>query len=88
MASGRQANAVLREAMKTPKAIWQGSFTILGVKLRCYVLDDGRRVINADDIAKLFGEDHLGTDQKGDLDAFAKWQRGAKPLYGCERGLA
>ena len=71
---------VAAKVAATPKAVWQGTFTIFGMELRCYVLEDGRRVINAEDVAKLFDEDHpVETDQKGDLDAFAKWQRGRKP---------
>lgn len=37
-----------------PKAIAESQFTILGVTLKCYVLDDGQRIIDAEDIEELF----------------------------------
>ena len=39
---------------KIPKAIWEGKVSICGITLRCYVLDDHRRIFNADDVAKFF----------------------------------
>jgi hypothetical protein len=36
-----------------PKATHESVQTILGVELRTYVLDDGRRIINAEDFHKL-----------------------------------
>lgn len=38
-----------------PVGNWVGTLTIFGVDLRCYVLDDGRRVISAEDMGKLWG---------------------------------
>lgn len=37
-----------------PQAISESVLDIAGVKLRVYMLDDGRRIINADDVAQLF----------------------------------
>lgn len=38
-----------------PRTIAEGALTTSGVTLRTYVLEDGRRIINADDLAALFG---------------------------------
>lgn len=62
---------------KLPIAVWEGE--IMGVRVA--VLDDGRRVINADDVEALFAGDRFG-----DLDflefatAFKTWaDEGEKP---------
>lgn len=36
-----------------PKVISEGTATYAGVEVRTYVLDDGRRIIHADDFHKL-----------------------------------
>lgn len=36
-----------------PQVVHEGTQEIMGVTLRTYVLDDGRRIINADDFHKL-----------------------------------
>jgi hypothetical protein len=36
-----------------PQVVHEGEQELLGVKLRTYVLDDGRRIIDADDFHKL-----------------------------------
>ncbi|MGD9728321.1 MAG: hypothetical protein AB7R40_23700 [Nitrospiraceae bacterium] len=36
-----------------PQAIAENEMELLGVKVRFYVLDDGSRIINADDFHKL-----------------------------------
>lgn len=41
----------------TPYATWSGILEIVeGVEIRCYVLNDGRRIFNADDVNEFFGE--------------------------------
>ena len=64
---------------ETPRAVWEGTFTLMGVPLRCYTLADGRRIINADDVAALF--EHMGGGDDIDpqalqmeLDEFSKWR--------------
>lgn len=47
-----------------PKTISETTMEILGVELRVYVLDDGRRIINADDIHKLFAKLFANDDEK------------------------
>lgn len=67
---------------KIPRATWEGTFTIYGVPLRCAVLDDEAhtRVINGEDVARLFGEMESGSDdalfEPTDLEAFSRWQKG------------
>lgn len=39
-----------------PTAIRESSFQIGGLTMRVYHLDDGRRVLNADDVAALFSD--------------------------------
>lgn len=39
--------------MSIPKAIAEGSFRLFGVTVRAYVLDDGQRILNAEDVAAL-----------------------------------
>lgn len=62
-----------------PKAVWEGEFKIFGVTLRCYVLDNGKRIINAEDVATLFDTMGSGTPltDVNVLDDFAKWIKGA-----------
>jgi hypothetical protein len=64
-----------------PVAVWTGEFTLFGVTLRCHVLDDGRRIIDADDIAELL----LGSPTDPDIwdlremQELLAWCRGAEP---------
>lgn len=37
-----------------PKAIWEGTVTIAGVTLRCYMLDNHQRIFNADDVQEFY----------------------------------
>jgi hypothetical protein len=39
-----------------PKAISEATLNIMGTEVRCYVLDNGERIFNADDVEKLFNE--------------------------------
>ena len=63
-----------------PVSVWQGEMTLLGVVLHLHVLDDGTRIIEAQDMVALLeamrrgepGEDEVA-DQ---MAAFARWQRG------------
>jgi len=62
-----------------PKAIWEGPFTVFGVRLRCSVLDDEAhtRVINGEDLASLFKMmESADIPEFGDLEAFNRWQQG------------
>lgn len=37
-----------------PLAVWEGEIRVGPVRIPCYVLDDGRRIISADGIKELF----------------------------------
>jgi len=45
-----------------PQATHESVQTIMGVELRTYVLDDGRRIINADDFHKFLEVTGLSLD--------------------------
>ena len=52
-----------------PTVIWSGLFRVLGVDVRCHVLDDGRRIIDAESMEALFGGGVLGKAD-GDISSF------------------
>lgn len=57
-----------------PVAVWEGSFKIGNVTLRCAVLDNGMRVINAEDMHAIF--DGTAEFTAEDVEAFCRWQKG------------
>jgi protein associated with RNAse G/E len=65
-----------------PKAIAESQFTLFGINLKCYVLDNGARIIDAKDMESLFEamqyanalDDVVTTNEE--LEKFAKWQLG------------
>ena len=66
-----------------PVSIWQGTFNVFGVALRCHILSDGRRIIEADSVTKLLdvwagAESEIAVEAPG-IDAFLKWQKGKAP---------
>lgn len=64
-----------------PKAVWAGS--LFGV--RVYVLEDGRRIVDAEDVHRLLnGEMPEGFDMEDFGEAFARWQREPVPGPGAE----
>ena len=69
--------------MSIPKAISAATFTIFGVPIKCYVLDNGQRIIDAADFAALMDRmaDSSGFLNSDDLDGFTEWARG-KPTAG------
>jgi hypothetical protein len=61
----------------TPVSVWQGEMTLLGVTLHVHVLDDGTRIIEAQDMAAFL--EAMERDRVVDEDemaAFARWLRG------------
>ena len=62
-----------------PRAVWTGTFRIFGVDLKCAVLDNGQRIIDADNVNELFAVmSEPNTEWRPDdpgLIAFAKWRR-------------
>ena len=59
-----------------PRAVWEGEFNLFGVPLRCYVLDDGRRIIDADDLGRIYAADQRGVEAGDEHDAFLSWLKG------------
>ena len=62
-----------------PASVWSGSFRVFGIDVHCHVLDNGERIIEAGSMMRLLQAMASGppTDDQGDIDAFARWQRGA-----------
>ncbi len=61
------------------KAIWTGTFTLFGVPLRCSVLEDGQRVIDADDVLAFFsamGDRTESPSDPAEVERFARWRAG------------
>ena len=57
-----------------PKAVWEGSLVLFGTKVRCVVLDDGRRVIHEGDLLLLLEAMGKGADcDESELEKFMKW---------------
>jgi len=68
---------------KMPSAISESTFTLLGVTLRCCVLDNGERIINAEDVEQLFEAmaspgtiNGTSKDVTEEMEKFAKWRLG------------
>lgn len=60
-----------------PVAIWSGEMQMSGVTLHVHVLDDGRRIIEAQDLAAVFEAWGSGAEvDEAEAEAFARWQRG------------
>ena len=64
-----------------PRAVWAGTFKFFGIDLRCYVLEDGRRIIDAGDMSKMYDADMAGVDEGDDSqrEAFVAWLKGNTP---------
>lgn len=60
-----------------PKSVWSGSFNVFGVELKCHMLDNGLRIIDADSIDKflngLANADVPAEDPN--IEEFMKWFR-------------
>lgn len=67
---------------KLPTAIWQGEFTLLGKRLRVFTLDDGRRIIDADDTndflaaMTITGNAGFTRADLAELERMRAWQQG------------
>jgi hypothetical protein len=61
-----------------PQAIWEGKIKAGSIELRCYVLDDGQRIIDSEDFEKLFISIQDGTFTLTDSEAttLAKFIKG------------
>lgn len=61
-----------------PQAVSEATFTLFGVTLRCYVLDNGQRVIHSDDVyafidALAYGD---GSNPNDSMESLARWLKG------------
>jgi hypothetical protein len=61
-----------------PSSIGVAEFELFGVTLRCHVLDNGQRVIEAEGMERLFEamseEPHVDVDAA--MESFARWVKG------------
>lgn len=61
------------------QAVWSGEFTLFGVTLRCHVLADGQRIVDAEDFQRVLNVMGGGDCPALDPDEaarFARWQSG------------
>lgn len=66
-------------AAAIPTAVWSGSFTLLGVELKCHVLDNGKRIIEDASLADLMEAMEGGEPiDENELHAFALWRTGIR----------
>lgn len=61
-----------------PRALREDAFTLFGVRMRCYILDNGQRVIHADDLDELMAVVGAGTTvtDEDEMARFLAWQEG------------
>jgi len=72
---------------ETPASVWHGEMSLFGVKLHLHVLDDGRRIVEAADMAALLeAMEHGGPVDEDEIAAFARWQRGVNDVEGSADG--
>lgn len=63
---------------KLPVVVWSGVIRLLGLNIKCYTLDDGRRMVDQDDLnalLKALGDDNADMNDS-DFAAFERWRRG------------
>lgn len=56
-----------------PTSVWSGSFKIGDVEIKCHILSNGQRIIEADSIEALLGFE--GPIDASDMSEFAEWMR-------------
>ena len=63
---------------ETPKSVWSGTFNVLGVELKCHVLDNGQRVIEEASMVAFLEAmaEQRPYDMPEAFDCFARWQAG------------
>ena len=58
-----------------PTTVWEGSFVLFGVEIKCAVLDNGQRIITAESVAAMFeGMERNEPINLGELERFTEWQ--------------
>lgn len=60
-----------------PESIWQGHFRLFGVNIRCHVLADGNRIIDAESLFELFEAMNNPAVKMNqfELESFARWSK-------------
>lgn len=58
------------------KTIWEGAFEVMGHRLRCYVLEDGTRIIHADDMNDFFQGGVTINASDPEFAEFLAWSKG------------
>lgn len=70
----------MAENGRIPKAVWTGTFNIFGFEMKCAVLDDGQRVIDAEGLEGFLSAMEAGTLDPNlhhpDEDRFYRWIHG------------
>lgn len=61
---------------KKLKSVYESTFHVFGVDVKCHVLNDGQRVIEAESMNKLLNAMADPDVEVGDMESFAKWQKG------------
>ena len=60
-----------------PVSVWQGELNLLGVTLHVHVLDNGQRIIEADDMYAFMEAMASGAEvDQDEAAAFARWMHG------------
>lgn len=60
-----------------PTAVWEGTFIVFGVTIHCYVLDDGRRIIEAESFKNLMDALYHGDASRNKaLEDLCRWIKG------------
>ena len=61
-----------------PKPVWSGSFMLGDVEMRCHVLDDGSRIIDASSLDALWGREGEPLTQE-QMTEFLVWLKAPQP---------
>jgi hypothetical protein len=64
------------EADQLPTSVWQGEFSVCGVAMKCHVLSDGRRIIEAESIAAFLEALATGEINRAEVVRMAMWMHG------------
>lgn len=65
--------------MNEPTSVWQGSFRLFGVDVRCHTLSNGQRIIEQASFNAFVAALANGATDQGELQAFWRWHSGLPP---------
>lgn len=70
-----------------PKVVWSGVFPLMGVDMKCHVLDNGERIIEQDSVEAFFDATTSETREniEGDLEKFGEFLAGKEPPHDRQR---